>query len=98
MYKRLTDSDPYEPCKPVNCDIVLDEFHRLLAEAEELVNESDKLEKESLSYVINALNNLRKSLELVNKGICIEERANRMLDQSGCHFNCNKDSCKCKML
>ncbi len=98
MNKRYSYPCLHEPCYPVNCDLVINEFHRLLSEAGELVEESDKLEEEALSYVIQARDNLRESLELVRKGICIEERANRILDKSGCSFNCNKDSYRCKSL
>lgn len=93
--------DIIKPCKKpnpsINCEKVLEEYHSLIKEAEALFAKADELiYKEAFEYIWNALKALENAMELVGKGIEETEKAEIMLDKSGCSSKCNKNSKKCR--
>lgn len=86
-------------CKPKeNCAMTLRKFHCLINEAKKCYCMAEQCENKCLCDLIQALKALEKTFDFIEKGNCLEEKASRLLDNSTCCFDCNRDSCECREL
>ncbi|MEG0371361.1 MAG: hypothetical protein RR645_03605 [Clostridium sp.] len=87
-----------DTCRPMNCSRVLDEFHRLIEEAECAFNKADKIQNKVLYDLLDNLLDLEESLDLYKSGKYKVLKGEKLLEYSHCKFDCNKNCCKCRGL
>lgn len=93
------NEDKYISTYCCNCNIILNKFHDLLNEAEELYKKSDEvIDSKVAESICTAIESLEKALELGGQGDEIENNAYKMLDKSECSNTCDKNSSECKEL
>lgn len=94
----MSCNDNEEKCVPTCCEI-LEKFHCLINEAEELYEKSDEtIDKKVVKSICTAIKCLGKAFDLGGKGEEKENYAYKMLYKSGCGNACNQNSAKCKEL
>ncbi|MGL5379265.1 hypothetical protein [Clostridium sp.] len=88
-----------KPSPNVNCEAVIEEYHKVMKEVDEMFKQSDELiYKEAFEYLWNALKALESSMEIVGKALEEQNNANNLIDKSGCYSKCNKNSRRCREL
>lgn len=81
-----------------NCAMTLRRFHNLINEANNCYSIARQYENRCLCNLTQALRDLDRAFDCNEKGNCLEERADKLLNESKCCFDCNRDSCKCREL
>lgn len=80
-----------------NCNRILTEAHRLIKESNILFDDSNEIISNCVAGCTKkALIELNKAREIHKEGKELENKAYYLFFNSGCDFNCNRNSCESK--